>query len=42
MAVIQPSVKNIASSVNTIKEMEKLLTLSLHEASLAVFCHLTD
>lgn len=28
--------------MNTIKEIEKLLTLSLSEASLALLCHLTD
>lgn len=36
MAITQQSVKNIASSVNTIKEMEELLTLSLYAASLAL------
>lgn len=36
------SIKCIASSVNTIKEIEKLLTLSLSEASFALLCHLTD
>lgn len=42
MRINQPTVNHIVSSVNSIKEIEKLLTFNPPGASSAVLCHLTD